>query len=116
MEYRINKGIGRDVEFCGLQSQYLYILAGGLLAAFLVFVILYMAGINRWFCIGFIILSVSGISLTVFRLNGKYGPDGLMKLAAAGCRPYYIINRKRITSLFKRKNYAKHIESGHVGK
>ena len=116
MEYKLNKGIGRDVEFCGLRSQYLYIFAGGLLAVFLLFVIFYMAGVNRWFCIGFCLLSASGIALGVFRLNKKYGPHGLMKLAAAGYRPYYIINRKRITSLFKRRKYAKHTESGHPGK
>nr|WP_235777648.1 DUF4133 domain-containing protein [Bacteroides fragilis] len=52
----------------------------------------------------------------VFRLNRKYGPHGLMKLAAAGYRPYYIINRKRITSLFKRRKYAKHTQSVHPGK
>lgn len=40
MEYKLNKGVGRDVEFCGLKAQYLYLFAGGLLAVFLVFVIL----------------------------------------------------------------------------
>lgn len=51
MEHKVNKGADRGVEFSGLQAQYLYILAGGLLSVFLVFVILYMAGVNRWFCI-----------------------------------------------------------------
>ena len=53
MEYNINKGIGRNVEFNGLQAQYLYFFVGGLLAIFLLFVIFYMIGIDRWFCIGF---------------------------------------------------------------
>ena len=99
-----------------LKAQYLYLFAGGLLAVFLVFVILYMAGVNRWFCIALCVASATGITLGVFRLNRKYGPHGLMKLAAAGYRPYYIINRKRITSLFKRRKYAKHTQSGHPGK
>ena len=30
-EYKINKGIGRTVEFRGLKAQYLFIFAGGLL-------------------------------------------------------------------------------------
>lgn len=34
MEYNINKGIGRNVEFNGLQAQYLYFFVGGLLAIF----------------------------------------------------------------------------------
>lgn len=104
MEYKLNKGVGQDVEFCGLKAQYLYLFAGGLLAVFLVFVILYMAGVNRWFCIALCVVSATGITLGVFRLNRKYGPHGLMKLAAAGYRPYYIINRKRITSLLNEEN------------
>lgn len=38
MEYGINKGIGKSVEFRGLKAQYLFIFAGGLLAVFVVFV------------------------------------------------------------------------------
>ena len=41
-EYPINKGIGRPVEFKGLKAQYLFIFCGGLLALFILFVILYM--------------------------------------------------------------------------
>ena len=41
-EYPINKGIGRPVEFKGLKAQYLFIFCGGLLALFVLFVILYM--------------------------------------------------------------------------
>ena len=42
MDLEINKGIGRNVEFKGLESQYLFIFCGGLLAVFVVFVILYI--------------------------------------------------------------------------
>ena len=52
-EYPINKGIGRPVEFKGLKAQYLFIFCGGLLALFILFVILYMVGIDQWVCIGF---------------------------------------------------------------
>lgn len=116
MEHKVNKGADRGVEFSGLQAQYLYVLAGGLLSVFLVFVILYMAGVNRWFCILFGIVSASTLVLTVFRLGRKYGPHGLMKLAAAKCRPFHIINRKRIISLFKRSSHEKHPQSGNTGK
>ena len=96
MEYNINKGIGRNVEFNGLQAQYLYFFVGGLLAIFLMFVIFYMIGIDRWFCIGFGVLSAFSLIFGVFHLNKKYGPNGLMKLAAVKYHPSYIINRKRI--------------------
>ena len=45
-EYPVNKGIGRPVEFKGLKAQYLFIFCGGLLALFVLFVILYMVGID----------------------------------------------------------------------
>ncbi len=47
-EYPINKGIGRPVEFKGLKAQYLFIFCGGLLALFVLFVILYMVGIDQY--------------------------------------------------------------------
>lgn len=87
MEYNINKGIGRNVEFNGLQAQYLYFFVGGLLAIFLLFVIFYMIGIDRWFCIGFGVLSAFSLIFGVFHLNKKYGPNGLMKLAAVKYPP-----------------------------
>ena len=52
-DFEINKGVGREVEFKGLRAQYLFIFAFGLLAVFVVFVIMYTAGIGQWTCIGF---------------------------------------------------------------
>ena len=43
MDYRINKGAGRPIEFKGLKSQYLFFFAGGLVSVFLAVVVLYMA-------------------------------------------------------------------------
>ena len=85
-EYPINKGIGRPVEFKGLKAQYLFIFCGGLLALFVLFVILYMVGVWQ-----------------TFALNARYGEHGLMKLGAARSHPRYLINRRRITRLFKRQ-------------
>ena len=50
-DFEINKGVGREVEFKGLRAQYLFIFAFGLLAVFVVFVIMYTAGIGQWTCI-----------------------------------------------------------------
>lgn len=103
MEYNINKGIGKSVEFKGLKAQYLFIFAAGLLAVFVVFVIMYMAGIDQWVCIGFGVISASVLVWTTFNLNRKYGEHGLMKLMAARQHPRYLINRKTPRRLFKRK-------------
>ena len=106
MRFEINRGIGRNVEFKGLESQYLFIFAGGLLAVFVVFVILYMAGIDQWVCIGF---GTGAATLTVwltFRLNAKYGTHGLMKAAAKRRHPRFILNRRSIPHLFIKKRQA----------
>ena len=102
-EYPINKGIGRPVEFKGLKAQYLFIFAGGLLALFILFVILYMVGIGQWICIGFGAVSSSILVWQTFALNARYGEHGLMKLGAARNHPRYLIKRRRITRLFKNK-------------
>jgi len=102
-EYSINKGIGRSVEFKGLKSQYLFIFAGGLLGLFILFVIMFMAGINQWTCICFGVTAASLLVWQTFALNTKYGEHGLMKLSATKSHPRFIINRKRINGLFKNK-------------
>ena len=82
----------------------------------LLVVIFYMIGIDRWFCIGFGVLSAFSLLFGVFHLNKKYGPNGLMKLAAVKYHPSYIINRKRISSLFKKRIHEKYIKSRNAGK
>ncbi|NCC08911.1 MAG: DUF4133 domain-containing protein [Bacteroidia bacterium] len=106
-EYSINKGIGRSVEFKGLKSQYLFIFAGGLLGLFILFVIMFMTGINQWICIGFGVTAASLLMWQTFALNAKYGEHGLMKLSATKSHPRFIINRKRINGLFKNKRKKK---------
>lgn len=102
-EYPINKGIGRPVEFKGLKAQYLFIFAGGLLTAFILFVILYMAGAGQWLCIGFGVVSASSLVWLTFRLNAKYGEHGLMKLGAARMRPRHVLHRRRVSRLLRQK-------------
>lgn len=101
-EYSINKGIGHSAEFKGLKSQYLFIFAGGLLGLFVLFVIMYMIGINQTVCLLFGVASASVLIWGTFHLNEKYGEYGLLKLQASLSHPRFIINRKRISSLFTR--------------
>lgn len=101
MNYNINKGIGRTVEFKGLKAQYLFIFAGGLLGILIFVMILYMAGVNSYICL---FLGTGGASLIVwqtFSLNRKYGEHGLMKMSARKRHPQYIIRRKPIHRYLK---------------
>lgn len=59
-----------------MESQYLFVFAAGLLAVFVVFVILYMTGVNQWVCIGFGVTAATLLVWLTFRLNAKYGTHG----------------------------------------
>lgn len=101
MNYNINKGIGRTVEFKGLKAQYLFIFAGGLLGMLILVMIMYMIGVNSFMCI---VLGTGSASLIVwqtFSLNRKHGEHGLMKIAAKKRHPKYIICRKPIHRYLK---------------
>jgi hypothetical protein len=98
--YTVNRGIGKPAEFKGLKSQYLFIFAGGLLGLFVVFVILFMAGVNQWVCILFGVTAASMLVYITFHLNTKYGEHGLMKAQARRNHPRYVISRRTISRLF----------------
>ena len=93
----------RRVLSLRLKSQYLFIFCGGLLAVFVVFIVLFMAGVNQWICIGFIVSASLLLVWQTFRLNAKYGTHGLMKAAARKRHPRFIISRKAIPRLFNYK-------------
>ena len=97
----------RRVLSLRLKSQYLFIFAGGLLALFVLFIIMYMVGINQWVCIIFGVTSATLLVWLTFRLNEKYGTHGLMKLSARKSHPFHIINRKAISRLFHLKQASK---------
>ena len=62
--FEINKGVGRTVEFKGLKTQYLFLFAGGLLAVFILVVILYLCGISQITCL---VIGVVGASFVVWQ-------------------------------------------------
>jgi hypothetical protein len=101
-EYPINKGIGRNAEFKGLKSGYLFVFAGGLLAVLVVFMIMYVIGIDQVVCIIFGVVTASVLVWETFHLNEKYGEHGLLKLQAMRNHPRFIISRRKIPSLFTR--------------
>ena len=101
MDFSINKGIGKPAEFSGLKAQYLFIFAGGLLGLFVVFVVMFMAGISQWVCIGFGVIAALILVYGTFYLNKKFGEHGLMKAQARRNHPRYVINRRNFSRLFK---------------
>ena len=51
----------------------------------------YMAGVDQWVCIAFGVEAASVLVWLTFRLNTRYGEQGLMKLFAARRHPLLIV-------------------------
>ena len=85
--YQINKGINKPIEFKGLKAQYIWWLGGGLVILLILFAILYIIGINPFFCVGLIAVTGTGLFIQVNKLSNKYGEHGMMKKIAKGSVP-----------------------------
>jgi len=85
--YKINKGINKPIEFRGLKAQYIWYLGGGLVILLILFAILYVIGINTFFCVGLIVILGTGLFIQVNRLINKYGEYGMMKKVAKRAVP-----------------------------
>ena len=80
--YQINKGINKPIEFKGLKAQYIWYLGGGLVILLILFAILYIIGVNTFFCVGIIVILGTGLFMHVYTLSDKYGEHGMMKKVA----------------------------------
>jgi hypothetical protein len=93
--YKINKGINKPVEFRGLKAQYIWYLGGGLVILLIVFAILYVIGINTFFCVGFIAILGTGLFIQVYKLSNNYGEHGMMKKVARRSVPHVLKSYSR---------------------
>lgn len=80
--FRVNKAIGKSIEFKGLKAQYIWFLAGGVVGCLMLFAILYIAGVNQYACIVIIVALGTAVITASFRLSKKFGEHGLMKWQA----------------------------------
>jgi hypothetical protein len=94
--YRINKGINKPLEFKGLKAQYIGYLGAGLVLLLIMFAVMYIAGVNMFFCLGVTGLSGSLLFVFVYRLSSKYGQYGLLKETARRSLPSNLTCRSRI--------------------
>jgi hypothetical protein len=104
--YKINKGINKPIEFKGLKAQYIGYLAVGLVVLLVLFAILYIIGLNMFFCLGLIMTLGTILFIWVYRYSDKYGEYGLLKKAAKRGLPEYI--RSRSPQIFRRLNHSKY--------
>lgn len=99
--YSINKGINKPIEFKGLKAQYIGYLGVGLLFLLILFAVLYIIGVNMFFCLALIIVLGTGLFMSVYRLSAKYGQYGLLKKAAKRNVPRHVssVSRRIFLSL-----------------
>jgi 4-hydroxybenzoate polyprenyltransferase len=95
MNYQINKGINRPIEFKGLKAQYIGYLGGGLVALLILFAVLYLTGLAVYWCILVIAGLGSALFYQVFALSHRYGEHGLMKKKARRYLPTYLKFKSR---------------------
>lgn len=98
-KFDINKGVGKPVEFQGLQAQYIWYLFGGLVASFILFAIIYLIGVPPILAVLFFLVSSGLLAFYVFSIGKKYGEHGLMMLKARKAQPKYMVVRD--PNLFK---------------
>ncbi|HWJ30301.1 MAG TPA: DUF4133 domain-containing protein [Flavisolibacter sp.] len=93
--YTINKGINKPIEFRGLKAQYIWYLGGGLLGLLILFAVLYICGVNTFFCLGLILLLGTGLFFYMYRLSHRYGEYGMLKKMARRVIPQCIKSTTR---------------------
>ena len=86
------------------ETNYLILLAAGMLASLLLTMVLYMAGADRTLCILVALVCMSLVVWGTFHMNRCYGPHGLMKRLAARRHPRRIIHRRSIRHLIVKRN------------
>ena len=82
MNYLINKGVDRPLEFRGIQAQYLMYLGLGCLGLLFVFAVLYLAGINSFLAMGIVLIPGGCMFVFIKGLSDRYGAHGMMKRLA----------------------------------
>ena len=85
--YHINKGINKSIEFKGLKAQYIWYLGGSLVALFIFFAIIYIIGLNIFFCLALIVSLATALFMYIYKLSRTYGEHGLMKKVARKAVP-----------------------------
>lgn len=93
--YSINKGVQQPVTFKGLKAQYIWYLGGGLVGILITFAILYICGVNTFFCLGIALGSGGLLFVWVYRLSNTYGEYGMIKKGAQRMLPKVIRNNSR---------------------
>ncbi len=104
MEYKINKGVNRPLDFYGLKESYIFYFVGGLLLAIVAYFSLHF--LSNWIAIP-VALLIAGLSYFItYYLNNKFGANGFSKRMAQNACPKRI-QMKRVGKLIRKGKVAK---------
>lgn len=95
-QFQINRGINRSIEFKGIKAQYITYLCMGLIVLLLLFVILYVFGVNSYICLAIIVPLALIWYLIIQQYSKKYGEHGLTKMSTKKRLPDFIVTRSRV--------------------
>lgn len=104
MLYKINKGVGRPLDFFGLKGFYILYFVIGIVGAFIMFFIVRL--INE--IAGYVVAVVVAVLTYIicYQLNNKYGVNGISNKMAMGMCPERV-SPKRAKSLIAKTSRRK---------
>ena len=94
--YPVHRFVNRAVEYRGLQAQYIWYMAGGLMLLLIGFAASYLAGLPPYPCLVAVLVAGGVLTKSVYRLSKRHGRYGLMKKRATRRIPRVIKSRTRI--------------------
>lgn len=98
--YKVNRGVGKPIEFLGLRAQYVIYLAFLVLLVIIIsFILNLLLNVMGTLLIGIIAFLLAVCSC--FRLNNKYGENGLMQYWASKKVVKHIYVTKRIYQIIE---------------
>jgi len=83
------------MEFKGLHAQYIIFLAGGILGLLILLMVVFIIGLDGWFCLLLAAGLGSGLVTKIYQLNRRHGTFGLMKKRASKKLPVRIRSGSR---------------------
>ncbi len=104
MDYTINKGVNRPLDFYGLKESYIFYFAGGVTLAILVYFVLQF--FSNWVAIPVALVLAIFSYVVTYYLNNKYGANGLSKRMAQNACPKRI-QVKRVRGLMRKGGFVR---------
>lgn len=91
VQYQINKGVDKPIEFKGLKGQYVYFMMGGVLGTAFLTMFLSILDLPMIIVIPFAIIGFLGSIFFSYRYNNKYGRWGLDWFRIGRKQPKFIV-------------------------